>query len=596
MIKGGICLKKNKLILFLTCILLITGTSQPRLADASGSSVTITASTLNVREGPGLSSKVVGKVKNGEKYSVKKVDGDWIQIKLDNGRNGWVANWHVSSDLKNSAERVAATSGTGSVTTDGLRMRKGPGTEFQVVAVLSNGQTVDILETNDNWTKIKTPDGEGWISKEYLTETAAPDQEKKRTNKSGKKSGTATVNLLNVRDQPSRQSSVVKKLEDGETFQIVSEKDGWMEISISGQTGWVSSEYVATNSRSKTKKAMEKSAAPDSNGVTATATADNLQVRAEGTFEAEVISSISKGEEYPILEEKNNWTKIEYESGSSGWVASWYLSKSARKSSKATKEEIKNSAVTILHDGTNIRSKPGVDHSVISRADQGTSFQVASMKNDWYEIELSNGSTGFIAGWLVSVNGPAPKIEKAGGEKHIKGKTIIIDPGHGGRDLGATGAAGTNENELTLTTAKLLYDKLKAAGANVILTRSNDTYKSLKARVKLAHSEGADAFISIHYDSIDDQTVRGMTSFYYHDYQKPLADSIHAAAAGRTTIKDRGVRHGDYLVLRENKQTAVLLELGYLSNPAEEILITSGTYQESIASGVFDGLTRYFKK
>ncbi|PLR78035.1 N-acetylmuramoyl-L-alanine amidase [Bacillus sp. V3-13] len=580
------------MILFLTCVFLLTGACQPRLSAAADSSVTITASSLNVREGPGLSFKVIGEVKNGETYSSKKVEEDWIQIKLANGRKGWVANWHVSSEQESSAEEVSATSGTGTVTTDGLRLRKGPGTEFQVVAVLSSGQTVDILETNENWTKIKAPDGEGWISKEYLA--AAPDQEKKRANKSTKKSGTATVNSLNVREQPSLQSNVIKKLGEGETFLVQSEKDGWLEISISGQTGWVKSEYVATNSRSKAKKAGD--AAPDLNGVTAAVTTDNLQVRAQGSFAGEVIGSVSKGKEYPVLEEKNNWTKIEYEPGLSGWVASWYLSKSARKSSTGAKQEVKNSTVAILHDGTNIRNKPGVDHSVISRANQGESFQVISMKNDWYEIELSNGSTGFVAGWLVSVNGPAPKIEKPGGEKHIKGKTIIIDPGHGGRDFGATGAAGTNEKELTLKTAKLLYDKLKAAGANVILTRSNDTYKSLKARVKLAHSSGADAFISIHYDSIEDNSVRGMTSFYYHDYQKTLAESIHAAAAGQAKIKDRGVRHGDYLVLRENKQTAVLLELGYLSNPSEETLITSGTYQESIASGVFDGLTRYFKK
>jgi N-acetylmuramoyl-L-alanine amidase len=215
--------------------------------------------------------------------------------------------------------------------------------------------------------------------------------------------------------------------------------------------------------------------------------------------------------------------------------------------------------------------------------------------NNWYEIKLKNGSKGYIAGWIVSVNGTSSPIEKTGAENYLRSKTIVIDPGHGGEDNGTTGANGTLEKNLTLRSAKLLYDKLSAAGANVYLTRGNDTYISLASRVSYAESLNADAFVSIHYDSNPDTSVRGSTGYYYHDYQKSLANEVYSSTINQTGLKNRGIRFGDFHVIRENTQKATLIELGYLSNPAEEMTLNSGSFQENAATGIYNGLARFFR-
>ena len=149
---------------------------------------------------------------------------------------------------------------------------------------------------------------------------------------------------------------------------------------------------------------------------------------------------------------------------------------------------------------------------------------------------------------------------------------------------------------MTLETAGYLFNKLKAAGADVTLTRQRDEYLSLSSRVDIASYRDADAFISIHYDSTKNNSVRGLTTYYYHPWQKELAVNIHSAVIGQTNMKDRGARFGDYYVIRENSQTAILIELGFLSNPSEELHVTSNQYQQSAATGIYEGLARYFKE
>lgn len=137
--------------------------------------------------------------------------------------------------------------------------------------------------------------------------------------------------------------------------------------------------------------------------------------------------------------------------------------------------------------------------------------------------------------------------------------------------------------------------KLKAAGATVIFTRQQDTYVPLQSRVSMSHMNKADAFISIHYDSINDRSVRGMTTYYYHDYQQQFAADVHQGIMSKIDLNDRGYRHGDYYVIRENNSKAILLELGYLSNATEEIKVTSEQYQEAVSTGIFQGLRTHFQ-
>ncbi|MEH7156962.1 N-acetylmuramoyl-L-alanine amidase [Neobacillus drentensis] len=397
--------------------------------------------------------------------------------------------------------------------------------------------------------------------------------------------GIVNGDTLNIRQEPTTSSPVIGKLTGGTRVTIYSKQNNWLEVDFSNIRGWVRSEFIDSQAPN-TSLTKESS-------FTGMVTANILNVRSAASLNSRPLGSVTKGLSFFILEEKNNWVKIEYKSGSFGWVPRWFLEINATKSQ--TGQAIKESYITILHRGTSIRKKPDVQSDVIERANSGITYSVIKVINDWYEIDLKNGKTGYVAGWLVSINGNKPQIVKPGAEEYLRNKTIVLDPGHGGGDKGATGSRGTQEKELTLRTSQLLFDKLKAAGAAVYLTRKSDSYLQLATRVNMARTYNADAFISIHYDSNLDASIRGMTGYYYYDYQKSLANSLFVSTIGQTRLKSHGVRFGDFHVIRENSQKAALMELGYLSNPEEEMTLNSDGFQENAAAGLFDGLARFFK-
>jgi N-acetylmuramoyl-L-alanine amidase len=588
-------LLKKSICLFLVLILFFGGIPSNAHRANAESVVKIAIDSLNVREGPGLSYRVVKQVTKGESFQVVKEENDWIQIKLPNNEFGWVANWLIQMENKVDG---STKSETGIVIVDGLRVRNGPGISFQTIGHISKGLEVRILEKNENWLKISTSEVEGWVSDEFvqLSNVQAPDNStdsKTTTNTTA----TVTVDGLNIRSDAMLTASIIGRAQKGEKLEVISSTKDWVQINYQGQNAWISAEFVQIDSSSSTIEDSKESPKPSSskNGIVGTVTANALNIRSKPDLSGSIVGSVTKGKTFVILEEKNNWSKIEFSSKKYGWINTWYLEKSIPKSSSSKSQQVKESFVTILYDGTNIRKGASVQTSVAIRANEGEQFPIKSLIGEWYEIVLKDGSSAYIAGWIVSVSGSAPQVEKPGAAANLKNKTIILDPGHGGGDNGTTGSRGTLEKELTLRTALLLNSKLRAAGAKVILTRTSDSYFSLRSRVSTAHYHNADAFISIHYDSILDRSVRGMTTYYYHSFQRPLAEAIHSATIAQTKIKDRGARLGDYHVLRENNQRAILLELGYLSNPTEETIVSNPQYQEMAATGIFNGLAKFFK-
>ncbi|WP_428909234.1 N-acetylmuramoyl-L-alanine amidase [Niallia sp. Krafla_26] len=344
---------------------------------------------------------------------------------------------------------------------------------------------------------------------------------------------------------------------------------------------------------------------PEAADYTVTVNTDNLTVRSGPSLQDDYMTTIHKGEKYHFVKKVGDWIQINLPNGDEGWVADYLvfvqeneLDDSDDQTNSSTLDQI-----FITHNGTNIRKNPNTLSTILARANKGDAFEVVDFKNDWYQIKLQNGQTGYVAEWLISEkseNLPQTKNVEVSStsndhlENYLQGKKIVIDPGHGGKDKGTTGASGTLEKNITMETATRLYNKLKNAGAEVTLTRYKDQYITLPTRVAMSDRMNADAFISIHYDSFNDG-AEGATTFFYHPWQKELAVSIHSSIIDQTNIHNRGVRKGDYYVIRENSQNAVLVELGFLSNPSEELLITSQHYQILVTTGIYEGLARYFK-
>ncbi|MHB8072210.1 N-acetylmuramoyl-L-alanine amidase [Desulfosporosinus fructosivorans] len=191
----------------------------------------------------------------------------------------------------------------------------------------------------------------------------------------------------------------------------------------------------------------------------------------------------------------------------------------------------------------------------------------------------------------------------------LAGKTILIDPGHGGPDTGAIGPNHTNEKNNTLAIALALNDILKQAGAKTILTRDKDItpaahyseLEDLQARVNIANETKPDLFISIHNNgSSSSPTAQGTETYYSDDCSKKaesilLANSIQSAAIDTLGTNNRGVKQAGFYVLRNATMPAILIETSFISNPYEEARLQNQTFQKNVASSIFQGIYNYYK-
>lgn len=180
----------------------------------------------------------------------------------------------------------------------------------------------------------------------------------------------------------------------------------------------------------------------------------------------------------------------------------------------------------------------------------------------------------------------------------LEGKTIVIDAGHGGKDVGATGQTGILEKDITLQTALNIERELvEKTGADVFLTRDKDEFLTPAERVDIAKNHSADLFISIHYDAFTSNDIAGITTYYNKSEDQPLAKIIHKQLfKQKMDTKDRGMAFGDFYVIRENKSPSLLLELGYISNQEDEQRIQTQDFQVKVATAVTEGSIAFLNK
>ena len=225
---------------------------------------------------------------------------------------------------------------------------------------------------------------------------------------------------------------------------------------------------------------------------------------------------------------------------------------------------------------------------------------------------------------LVSLMDLAKLIDPVLRPHYIKNagefRTVILDPGHGGKDSGAANAIG-QEKIYNMAVARRIRMKLQAQGYRVIMTRDRDQELSLQQRVDIANAVKVPAiFISIHFNSGKRREASGIETFtlsppgvaHYGSAVKPsdakvrqgnfqdsaniaLATSVHGSILRRLSnhTVDRGIKRARFNVLSGVKHPAILLEGGFLTHPVESKQIATAAYQEALARGVVDAIARY---
>lgn len=195
---------------------------------------------------------------------------------------------------------------------------------------------------------------------------------------------------------------------------------------------------------------------------------------------------------------------------------------------------------------------------------------------------------------LVGLSAPPPEKPPA-----ALGKTVFIDPGHGGSEIGAKAASGLKEKDVNLGISLRLRDLLTAGGYKVIMSREDDLTVGLKERPNQANAAGADIFVSIHNNASTDSRDNGTEVWYYNSNpgSPKLAEAIRAAAKQGVGLRDRGVKNWEpFVVIKYTTMPAILFEGAFLSNPDEAALLADPNFRQRVARALYDGIAAYFEK
>lgn len=203
----------------------------------------------------------------------------------------------------------------------------------------------------------------------------------------------------------------------------------------------------------------------------------------------------------------------------------------------------------------------------------------------------------------LPVNDRLPAVEIPENAR-LSGKVICLDPGHGGEDTGATGYSDSLEKDNTLAIALLLKTRLEMNGATVLMTREEDCKVSLDnsnteesaARIAIAHENHADIYVSIHNDYFADSATAGTSVFHYGGTESiKLAACVQKKVVKGLGTKDRGIRFGSFYILRNADIPAIVIEVAFISNPEEEVLLSSADGRNKAADCIAEGIMSYFK-
>ncbi|WP_255438329.1 SH3 domain-containing protein [Brevibacillus sp. AG162] len=589
--------------------------SLPVSAAWAAGSVQVTVDKLNVRSGPSLQDAIVTTLPNKTVLPVISSKNDWIQVKLPNGQSGWVANWLVSTQQQQQPQQQKpATASAKQVesTTTNLNVRSGPGQTYAVVQTINPGTRYHIVQKSGEWIEIQLNAGtKGWVANWLVKEVGAGQAVSPpstgitppTTNPAGSGSqpkppavqgASLTLDFAPyVYATPDASTPAIGQLHAGEKITVLNRQNGWIQFPYDGVNAWLSTDQTNPNTGQPTLpengngSTQPQTGQPSSSSQSATVKTDGLNLRSEPNTTSAIQATLPVGSKLTVLEKQGDWYRVNTAAGKAGWVAGWHIT--VNQPSMPTPS---GPYVTIMNPDTNVRSGPSTDHDIIKQVQPGEKYGIANKSGEWFQVNFPDGSTGYIAGWLVSANG-APAVVRS---NDLAGKVIVVDAGHGGTDGGSTGSSfSTLEKTVNLQVSLLLRNKLESAGAKVIMTRADDRKLTLQQRVDIAIQNQADIFVSVHHNTHPNSATNGSIIFYYSQgNSSKLASLVQTELVKATNYKDMNYRYGNYFVLRENPVPSILAEISFLSNYNDEIRARSEKQQDLAAEGLFKGIVQYF--
>lgn len=225
------------------------------------------------------------------------------------------------------------------------------------------------------------------------------------------------------------------------------------------------------------------------------------------------------------------------------------------------------------------------------------SVSLLAEKNSRSSLNLSKISV--VRSWKGPISLATPPLV-------MRNQLVILDPGHGGHDVGTQSISKPRyqEKSLNLVTAQFVKSYLQQFGYQVLMTREEDVFISLEKRVQFTNQCHPALFVSLHYNSAPSAEAKGVEVFFYDSKAKKertgkskcLAHTLLKHVLKHTKAKSRGVKHGNFLVIRETAVPAVLIEGGFVTNEEELNQLKDPQYLKKLAWGVTCGIHEYLSK
>jgi N-acetylmuramoyl-L-alanine amidase len=556
---------------------------------------TIQVDNSPVRKGADGSYAAVAYVNSGQ--TVKVIDAftnskgeKWSRLDLGNNLLGWVKD---TAFVKPTAV-LPALGTTVYGKTDSVTVRRGASLSYTGVATLKLNQAAKVVAhytgtDGVSWLRLElSPTLLGWVPATSVSKTKAIVTTQYVGTKNAVLRSGASYSYKVTENLPYFSKVTVLDQYTGKSGDL------WYRIkSASGNVGWIP-EYELVVSKS------------DYNLLYAL---NNAALRRGASTSYSTIATLPENETLIVLRILDNWLNVETQAGLRGWIYK------PQTSAISLKRLIEPTAPVINGDQYLIWNKPGnfkPSYQVLSfdriKLTGGMtdialpSFSVKGIKS----IEVLQTSTfeksaiiTFEPGYTYTLRNDSDKLSIKVITTGLKGKKIVVDAGHGGKDSGAIGPSGLMEKAVNLGTALLLKQELEKYGAIVRLTRSTDVFLELYERTDIANASDYDAFISIHADSYS-STSRGSSTFYNTsvNFNGPqsaeMAQAIQTNMVAALSTYNRGVYNQNLYVNRMNELPSILVELAFMSNPTEEKLLATDAFRQKAAVGIRNGLEDYF--
>ncbi|OPX84329.1 MAG: N-acetylmuramoyl-L-alanine amidase AmiC precursor [Pelotomaculum sp. PtaB.Bin104] len=574
-------------------LLLVIFLADPGVS-AAGENAVVSVNVANIRSGPGTGNAVTGQVAQGDSLPVLGQTDGWYRVQTPDGGSGWVAGWLVAVNTSGTTNTPVVPSQGQSqgprqvamVTGSVVNIRSGPGTGNAVTGQVTQGDNLTVLGQSDGWYHVSTlGGGTGWIAGWLVAvntsgTTNTPVVPSPGQSQSPRQVAMVTGSVVNIRSGPGTGNAVTGQVTQGDNLTVLGQSDGWYQVGMpGGGTGWIAGWLVSV----QTAPSMEPAtpAEPAKPGQTPAG-----QNTGSGNPSSPSGRALSLN-----VNQSGGKTNISVRASAPIEYTSFFLNNPDRlvldlkgivPGDLPTGKTVNSGTVKQIRVGYYQRN-PDITRLVIELSG-GPQFE-ASLSSDRKTLNVQT--------FIPDLNGV------------YRNMVIAIDAGHGGSETGAIGKNGTREKDVNLNVAKRVARLLEAKGAKVIMTRSGDSYTGLYERTDKANNAKTDVFVSIHMNANEDRSISGTSTYIYSgsgsarenariEESNRLARYIQAELLKSLNLRDAGIRNANFAVLRTSDMPAVLAEVAFISNAAEEKLMGTDNFCNKAAEAIVRGIGMYF--